>query len=182
MKFLYLNIILLFCFLGNIFSQNVTYHILLLNQKSKSKYFDKYYNGSQNVRSYRTKDGFVFIAGSFKTMQEAEENLRTIREMGLSNIRIIDSNELIKLLGGDSSKDITFTIHLGTFKTKQNLTNFEYIQKDNITEIIDNGNFIYIYKRFFNFLIAKEEWLRILKSGYENAFIMNINRYNLNND
>ncbi len=165
------------------FSQEVTYHLLLLNQKSKSGYFDKYNNGSQNVRSYRTKDGYVFVAGSFKTMQEAEAQLEKIGELGLKEIRVIDSKELIKLLGGDSSQDIIFTIHLGTFSTKQNINSFENIQQNDILEQQDeNGNFIYIYKRFYNYLIAKEEWLRVLKSGYDNAFVMNINRYNFKND
>lgn len=168
------------------YSQNsnaLSYHILLLKQNTKSSYFNKYHdNELYNIRSYKTKDGsYIYVAGKFDNTKEALKLLNEIQELGIENAKLITNTELLNLVGAKYyyTENIEYTIQLKRSKTK--LPENYFGKLENVSQLVESEtNYIYTYGKFKSYKTAKNYWHKIISYGYDEAFIINIDRYSNN--
>ncbi len=172
------------------FEKYVRYSVLLLKRKKKlsDDYFDKYQeNNITNVMTYPTDDGYIYTVGDFTHKAEAVALLNNSIDLGFSDARIIDNFELMELTSeivvthkapeeiGIKGTTI-YTVQI--MALKKPVKSSYFTQLDGVIEYIGtDGYHRYIYGEFAGIPAANKELRKILKMGYLDAFIMNINRY-----
>jgi outer membrane protein OmpA-like peptidoglycan-associated protein len=136
------------------------------------------------VRPVKTDDVTMYILGTFYSKSDAEKYLGYIRERGLSTAYIANQYELDNASKDTSNTDtkaasdqpdsLLFTIQVKATQNKLNISNV-FPGIEGITEIkTADGYYKYLYGEFKTREKAKEALLYIQKSGFEDAFIRQI--------
>lgn len=113
-----------------------------------------------------TKSSDLIASNNIKNSQTTNNQ----NQNNNSNNNISSNNNQVK------TGNIVFTIQIGAYSESVNLENFNSLK--GVTEHKGTDNkYRYIYGRFNSYTLAKQEWMRLNKLGYSDAFIMNIERY-----
>ena len=165
--------------------KNLSFGIFLLKQKGKltDSYFEKYKEfDNYKIKEYHNNNNYIYILGRFKKKSELLVLYNKAIDLGFNNARIVDNYEIKEIQGlsnktVQTTKKTIYTIQLKATKSPVDISIFAPLK--NIKEIIgDDGYYRYIYDEFKGYKNAKKELKLIINSGYPDAFIMNIDKYN----
>ena len=113
-------------------------------------------------------------------ISDANEFLFLVTELGFSKANIIHKFELYKkeskIYVDRTNETKIYTIQLVALKNPVHISYFK--EFDSVKKYIGTDRLHrYIFGEFKGISAAKEELKKIIKMGYPDAFIMNINRY-----
>lgn len=163
------------------------YNIVLM--KTKESLYPGYFSGLiQNdllfVRTIKADDYNMYVLGVFYNNADALKYLALARERGLDQAYILNQYDLDEEANGKSQSGLeNDNSHTGIFvysvqvKATRNPVNIEQVfnNLEGIHEIkADDGFYKYIYGEFNTISKAKEALLLVKKSGYEDAFIRQV--------
>jgi outer membrane protein OmpA-like peptidoglycan-associated protein len=165
---------------------SIKYSIVLLktNNNVSSDYFEKLKIDEYHLITDIKSDNIIhYQIGIFYNMDDASRYLVYAHGKGFKDAYIVsqydlsDSSQVFKSTGKNPvSTPVSklYTIQLSASKQKLNLKQFERI--DGVKEIISkDGYFRYVCGEYDSFSAAKEALSRIQASGFEKAFIRNLN-------
>lgn len=127
----------------------------------------------KGVKENLCQDGFYrYTYGKFEGINSAQIEKQKVIELGYTNAFIVKTetfNSKVESVG-------EFTIQLESLAEPVNLSHFKNLK--DVKELIGNDQkYKYIYGNYSSVDEARKELNKIRKCGYENAFIINLNKF-----
>jgi outer membrane protein OmpA-like peptidoglycan-associated protein len=158
---------------------SMKYSIVLL--KTKERLYPGYFSGLINndllfVRTVKTNTISIYVLGLFYNKADAAKYLALAREKGLNDAYIINQYDLENesRIYENVPKMWVYTVQILATRNPVNIDRI-FSNLEGVTETrADDGLYKYFYGEFQAVSKAKEALLFIKKSGYEDAFIRQI--------
>jgi outer membrane protein OmpA-like peptidoglycan-associated protein len=168
---------------------SMRYNIVLL--KTKEKLYPDYFSGLIKndllfVRTIKMDTVSLYVLGLFYNKADALKYLEYAREYGLDKAYILNQYDLdneskavlnpdAKMVANNQVGQRVYTVQVKATMNQLNISNI-FIGLEGVREIkADDGFYKYFYGEYKELSKAKEALLFIKKSGYEDAFIREIN-------
>ncbi|GAB4289836.1 MAG: hypothetical protein Kow0068_15360 [Marinilabiliales bacterium] len=133
----------------------------------------KVFSNLKDVKMHLCPDGFYrYTYGKYKDYQSAFEAKKSVIELGYPDAFIVKADQFNKLenIKGE------FTIQIASTRKPSPMRNFANL--DGVQEHIGNdGAYKYTIGKFNSYDEAKRELKKIIKKGYPDAFVVNVEKY-----
>ena len=128
----------------------------------------------KGVKENLCQDGFYrYTYGKFEGINSAKQEKQHLIELGYTNTFIVKTDNFYSKVESVGE----FTIQLESLAEPVNLSHFKNLK--GVKELIGNDQkYKYIYGKYSSVDDARKELNKIKKYGYENAFVVNMNKFN----
>jgi len=132
------------------------------------------FKGLKGVKENYCKDGFYrYTYGNFKTRAEALKEKERLSELGYHDAFIVNYQQFKTKIVSKSN----FTIQIKSSSNPISLTTFKPLKLD-VKELIGNdGHYKYIHGSYNSIEDARKDLKKIRRSGYSDAFIVNMDKF-----
>jgi outer membrane protein OmpA-like peptidoglycan-associated protein len=135
------------------------------------------------IKPIKTDSVSLYTLGLFYNKTDALKYLVYVKENGFKDAYLVNQYEINveqesqnnpETASGRSASEKVLTIQLKASKTPLNMKLFKGIE--GVSEIFsDDGYYRYVYGKYNSFTKAKAELVRLQESGFDNAFIRDLN-------
>jgi hypothetical protein len=135
------------------------------------------------IKPIKTDSVSLYTLGLFYNKTDALKYLVYVKENGFKDAYLVNQYEINveqesqnnpETASGQIAGEKVYTIQLKASKTPLNMKLFKGIE--GVSEIFsDDGYYRYVYGKYNSFTKAKTELVRLQESGFNNAFIRDLN-------
>lgn len=156
----------------NITDNDKTLYTIQISALTKPADMDNF-KKLKGVKENLCTDGFYrYNYGKFEGMVKAKEEKQKAIDMGFTTAFIVEYNNFISKVENNGE----FTIQIESLSEPVNLSHFKELK--GVKELIGNDQkYKYTYGSYQTVDDAKRDLNKIIKQGYQNAFVINVNKY-----